>query len=74
MKKSKNEIKNKQTIRTIDKEDRVIETTESGLPGTIIPSDDEVEEELHGMQGYREFIKHSRDDDNGGHGLNFGDW
>jgi hypothetical protein len=71
MKKPQND-RNKRTIRTIDKEDRVIETTESGLPGTFNPGEDDVEEELKGMQGYREYVKSSRDE--GSNGINFGDY
>ena len=43
MRKPKNETK-KQTIRTIDHDDRVIETTESGLPGTVDPQEFDIEE------------------------------
>lgn len=68
MKKPKNE--NKKTIRILDKNDNVIETTEAGLPASVSPQLEDVEEELHSMQGYRDYVRHN--DSN--HGLTYGDY
>lgn len=71
LKKNKNEIKNKRTIRAIDHEDFVIDTKETGLPAMISPRTDDIQEELESMQGYKDYLRY-RDLDSPG--LNFGDY
>jgi len=47
----------KRKVKILDDEDNVIETSEVGLPGVIRPGILDIEEELSGMDSFREYLR-----------------
>lgn len=47
----------KRKVKILDDEDIPIETSEVGLPGLVKPSEWDIEEELSGMDSFREYSR-----------------
>lgn len=47
----------KRKVKVLDDEDNIIETSEVGLPGVIRPGEWDLEEELSGMDSFREYCR-----------------
>ncbi len=64
----------KQTVRVVNDDDDVVETTQVGLPGLIEYSHSDIQDELEQLDSYKAEQNLWREDRFGGIGLNFGDW
>ena len=65
---------NQKTMKVVNDDGEIIETTHVGLPGLLEYSHQDIEDELEQLDSYKAEQNLWREDKLGGIGLNFGDW